>query len=126
MRPHLTPFPHPTIPYHGPYHTIAGIHHDDHYQVTHLLIPEQTSASDRWEVQDERQITNFFVYHPELLMLGLIHTHPKMTSFLSSVDLHALYDYARANKSLIYIVLAPEKKTSPDVGFQDKEIIYSL
>ena len=101
---------------------IAGIHHDDHYQVTHLLIPEQTSASDRWEVQDERQITNFFVYHPELLMLGIIHTHPKMTSFLSSVDLHALYDYARANKSLISIVLAPEKKTSPaycltDVGF---------
>jgi hypothetical protein len=55
-------------------------------------------------------------------MLGLIHTHPKMTSFLSSVDLHALHDYARANKSLISIVLAPEKKTSPaycltDVGF---------
>ena len=49
-----------------------------------------------------------------------------MTSFLSSVDLLALYDYARANKSLISIVLAPEKKTSPDVGFQDKEIIYIL
>jgi hypothetical protein len=101
---------------------LAGIHHDDHYQVTHLLIPEQTSASDRWEVQDERQITNFFVYHPELLMLGLIHTHPKMDSFLSSVDLHALHDYARSNKSLVSIVLAPEKKTSPaycltDVGF---------
>ena len=46
-------------------------------------------------------------------MLGLIHTHPKMTLFLSSVDLHALWDYAQDNPSLISIVLAPEKKTSP-------------
>ena len=71
---------------------IAGIHHDDHNQITHLLIPEQRCASERWEVQDEKQITNFFVYHPELLLLGLIHTHPKMTSLLLSVDLHALHD----------------------------------
>ena len=92
---------------------IAGVHTNQHFQVTHLLIPEQTAASDRWEVQDERQVTNFFVYHPELIMLGLIHTHPRMTSFLSSVDLHALWDNARFNKSLVSIVLAPEKETSP-------------
>ena len=102
---------------------IAGIHHDDHFQVTHLLIPEQTSASDRWEVQDERQITNFFVYHPELLLLGLIHTHPKMTSFLSSLDLHAPHEYARANKSLISNVLSPEKKTSPAYCLTDVEFL---
>ena len=46
-------------------------------------------------------------------MLGLIHTHPKMSAFLSSVDFHALWDYAKDNQSLISIVLAPEKKTSP-------------
>ena len=46
-------------------------------------------------------------------MLGLIHTHPRMTSFLSSVDLHALWDNARFNKSLVSIVLAPEKETAP-------------
>ena len=48
-------------------------------------------------------------------MLGLIHTHPAMSSFLSisSVDFNALWDYARNNKSLISIVLAPEEKTAP-------------
>ena len=46
-------------------------------------------------------------------MLGLIHTHPDMTSFLSSVDLHALYDYARDNLDLVSIVVAPERGTSP-------------
>ena len=91
---------------------LAGIQLENHFKVTHLIIPEQTARSDRWEVQDERQITNFFVHYPELIMLGLIHTHPRMTSFLSSVDLHALWDYARFNKSLISIVLAPERETS--------------
>ena len=72
------------------------------------MIPEQTSFSVTWEVHVECQITNFFVYKPSLVMLGLIHTHPSMTSFLSSVDLHALFDYARDNPKLISIVLAPE------------------
>ena len=36
-----------------------------------------------------------------------------MTSFLSSVDLHALWDFARENNSIVSIVLAPEKKTCP-------------
>ena len=92
---------------------IAGQDLGEYFQVTHLIIPQQTATSDAWEVHDERQITNFFVYHPDLIMLGLIHTHPRMTSFLSSVDLHALWDYARHNYSLVSIVLAPEKKTSP-------------
>ena len=61
---------------------IAGKHMDNYFQVTHLIIPQQTAASDRWEVQDERQITNVFTYNPDLIMLGLIHTHPRMTSFL--------------------------------------------
>ena len=92
---------------------IAGQQLDGYYQVTHLIIPEQTARSDYWEVQDERQITNHFVYNPDMIMLGLIHTHPNMTSFLSSVDIHALWDYARHNPSLVSIVLAPEKGTSP-------------
>ena len=92
---------------------IAGVYLGTHYQVTHLLIPEQRGAPDSWEVWDERQITNHFVYNPNLILLGLIHTHPKMTSFLSSVDLHALWDFARENHSIVSIVLAPEKKTCP-------------
>ena len=50
---------------------IAGVHTNQHFQVTHLLIPEQTAAADRWEVQDERQATIFLVYRPKLIMLGL-------------------------------------------------------
>ena len=64
-------------------------------------------------MHDVRQLTNYFVYNPALIMLGLIHTHPRMSSFLSSVDIHQLYDYAQDNHSLISIVLAPEKSTSP-------------
>ena len=57
-------------------------------------------------------------------MLGLIHTHPKWDSFLSSVDIHALWDYAKDNPSLISIVLAPKKNTAPaycltSLGFRE-------
>jgi STAM-binding protein len=92
---------------------LAGSHLEDHYQVTHLLVPEQSATSTSWDVHDERQITNYFSYNPDLIMLGLIHTHPNMTLFLSSVDLHGLWDYARDNPSLVSIVLAPERKTAP-------------
>ena len=92
---------------------IAGEKMNGYYQITHLIIPEQTGSSVTWEVHDVRQVTNFFVYKPSLVMLGLVHTHPNMTSFLSSVDLHALWDYARDNPKVISIVLAPELNTSP-------------
>ena len=92
---------------------LAGLRKKNHYQVTHLIIPDQTGGPDRWEVEDLSQITTCFVRNPNLVMLGLIHTHPDMTSFLSSVDLHALYDYARNNPDLISIVLAPERGTAP-------------
>ena len=81
--------------------------------MTHLLVPEQSATSTSWEVHDERQITNYFSCNTDLIMLGLIHTHPNMTSFLSSVDLHGLWDYARDNPSLVSIVLAPERRTAP-------------
>ena len=59
---------------------LAGEYLGTHYQVTHLLIPEQRGAPDSWEVRDERQITNYFVYNPNLIMFGLIHTHSKVSS----------------------------------------------
>ena len=36
-----------------------------------------------------------------------------MDSFLSSVYLHTLFDFAKDNHSIILLVLAPEKKTCP-------------
>ena len=93
---------------------LDGIRENGVFKITHILVPEQNGSHDRWEVKDVRQISNFFSYN-DLILLGLIHTHPAMSSFLSSVDLHALWDYARNNKSLISIVLAPEKKNSPSL-----------
>ena len=41
-------------------------------------------------------------------MLGIIHTHPPpWTAFLSSVDLHMLYDFQKENPSAVSIVVAP-------------------
>jgi STAM-binding protein len=65
---------------------LAGQQIGNSFEVTHLIIPEQIAANDRWEVQDVRQITNYFVYH-DMIMLGLIHTHPQMTSFLPTHSL---------------------------------------
>ena len=92
---------------------LAGVQRKGHYQVTHLIVPEQTGGPDRWDMQDVTEITTYFVRNPHLVMLGFIHTHPNMTSFLSSVDLHALYAYARDNPDLVSIVLAPERGTAP-------------
>ena len=60
-----------------------------------------------------REIFDFFNENPTKLLLGLIHTHPGFESFLSSVDLHMLYNYACSNHSVISIVLAPELNTFP-------------
>ena len=91
---------------------LAGFKRANHFEITELIIPQQVGRHDKWEVEDEHQIINYFESH-DILMLGLIHTHPGMDSFLSSVDLHALYDFAKDNESLISVVLAPEKNTSP-------------
>ena len=42
------------------------------YNVSHLVIPVQTGRQDSWIVSDERQLTNFFVTHPNVVFLGLI------------------------------------------------------
>ena len=40
---------------------LAGERKGSYFQVTHLIVPEQTVRSDSWEVHDERQITNFSI-----------------------------------------------------------------
>ena len=47
---------------------IAGQYRGGSYTVTHLIIHEQVAASDRWEVHDVRQLTNYFVYNPSSLV----------------------------------------------------------
>ena len=75
-----------------------------HY--TRIFVPKQVGHADRFETVDETDTFNFFKDNPELIDLGVIHTHPGFESFLSSVDLHMLYNY-------VSIVLAPELDTFP-------------
>ena len=78
------------------------------YEVTHLVIPIQTGMPDSWTVSDERQITNFFITHPDLILLGLIHTHPNTSSSLTSMDLHSLWSYAKMNPAIVSLVVTPD------------------
>ena len=50
-------------------------------------------------------------------MIGIIHTHPGFQAFMSSVDMHALFDVDSMNTipglPMISIVLAPEENHAP-------------
>ena len=77
------------------------------FKVTTLVIPKQNGKSDYWEAIDEVAIQTYFTNHG-LILLGCIHSHPPpWTSFLSSVDLHQLFDFQKENSSSISIVVAP-------------------
>ena len=92
---------------------LAGHKEGAHYILDTILIPQQVGHADRFETTNEVEIFDFFNENPTKVVLGLIHTHPGFESFLSSVDLHMLYNYACSNQSMISIVLAPELNTFP-------------
>ena len=92
---------------------LAGMDTGEGFRFTDLIIPHQICFSDRYEITDEHQIADFFERNSEKILLGLVHTHPRWDSFLSSVDLHALYTYASQNPNVVSFVLAPEKGTFP-------------
>ena len=58
-----------------------------------MLIPKQNGYPDYFETTDEYDIHNFCNSDPEMVLLGIIHTHPGFDAFLSSVDLHMLHRY---------------------------------
>ena len=39
---------------------LGGIEEDGLFKITHLLVQEQNGSHDRWEVNDVRQVSNFF------------------------------------------------------------------
>ena len=86
---------------------------ENNYVIDTLLIPKQNGYSDYFETTNEYEIHNFVNSDPDLILLGIIHTHPGFDAFLSSVDLHMLHRYIRENPSVISIVLAPEKNYFP-------------
>ena len=86
---------------------------DDGYIIDTLLIPKQNGYSTYFETTDEYGIHNFCNSDPDLVLLGIIHTHPGFDAFLSSIDLHMLHRYTLENPSVISIVLAPEQNHFP-------------
>ena len=69
---------------------LAGMDTGEGFRFTDLIIPHQMCFSDRYEIFDEHQIADYFERNSEKILLGLVNTHPRWDSFLSSVDLHAL------------------------------------
>ena len=97
---------------------LGGVLEDSvRFKVTKLIIPKQNCRSDYWEALCETEIQEFFTRN-DLLLLGCIHTHPPpWTSFLSSVDLHQLFDFQKDNPSAISIVVAPDHMPSHVPGY---------
>ena len=71
-----------------------------------MLIPKQIGYDTYFERTSEYEISNFFNSDPDLILLGIIHTHPGFDAFLSSIDLHMFHRYTLDNLSVISIVLA--------------------
>ena len=89
---------------------LGGVVEDSvRFKVTTLIIPKQNGRSDYWEALDEPEIQSLFSSRGLLLLgLGCIHTHPPpWSSFLSSIDLHQLFDFQKDNPSAVSIVVAP-------------------
>ena len=88
---------------------LAGVYDedDDLYRVSHVVIPQQSAEAVGWMVGDERQITNFFITHPDLLFLGFVHSQPD-SGPLTSIDLHSLFTYARRNPAIVSLVFVPQ------------------
>lgn len=99
---------------------LAGRMVGDCYILDTIFVPSQVGYSDWFETTDAFETFEFFNANPGLVILGVIHTHPGFESFLSSVDLHMLYNYACLNASVISIVYAPERNTFPAFALTTK------
>eukprot|EP00826_Nyctotherus_ovalis_P066949 TRINITY_DN9958_c0_g1_i4.p2 TRINITY_DN9958_c0_g1~~TRINITY_DN9958_c0_g1_i4.p2 ORF type:complete len:180 (-),score=30.00 TRINITY_DN9958_c0_g1_i4:348-887(-) len=81
---------------------LCGIKRDSYY-VTNIFVPMQKGNEDMCVATDYEEIEQY-VNKNKLLVLGWIHTHPKFTCFLSSVDLHTQYGYQRLLPESVAIV----------------------
>ena len=64
------------------------------FTVTTLFFAAQTAAADRFEIDadGQMQLVIYMETHPKLIELGMIHSHPRHPCFLSSADIHNLYN----------------------------------
>lgn len=74
--------------------------------ITTLIIPKQKSTPDTCETLNEEELFDIQEQRG-LFQLGWIHTHPKQSCFMSSVDLHTHYSYQIMLPEAIAVVMAP-------------------
>jgi len=84
--------------------------HSGRFQITTCLLPKQKGTHDSCTTTNEEQIWEFQSQHPELIMLGWIHTHPDYQAFLSSVDMHNQYLYQSLLPEALALVVSPNYK----------------
>ncbi|KAH7436131.1 hypothetical protein KP509_05G004000 [Ceratopteris richardii] len=89
---------------------LAGLLRNASFYVTALIIPKQQSTSDSCQTVNEEEIFNW-QDERNLFQLGWIHTHPKQSCFMSSIDLHTHYSYQVMLPEAIAIVMAPTDTT---------------
>ncbi|MCO5547739.1 hypothetical protein L7F22_001190 [Adiantum nelumboides] len=89
---------------------LAGSFKNATFNVTALIIPKQQATSDTCHTENEEEI---FEWQDKegLFQLGWIHTHPRQSCFMSSVDLHTHYSYQVMLPEAIAIVMAPTDST---------------
>ncbi|CAI5723945.1 unnamed protein product [Hyaloperonospora brassicae] len=85
---------------------LAGILRDQKLVITTLIVPKQEGSSDMCTMTNEEDLYDF-CFSNELLTLGWIHTHPKQSCFLSSVDVHTQCGFQSILPEAIAIVVAP-------------------
>ncbi|TYZ59146.1 hypothetical protein PybrP1_000071 [[Pythium] brassicae (nom. inval.)] len=91
---------------------LAGELRGSNLVITTLVIPKQQDdarvqgSSDMCYMTNEEELFDYCFGH-DLLTLGWIHTHPRQTCFLSSVDIHTQCGFQSILPEAIAIVVAP-------------------
>ncbi|TMW63411.1 hypothetical protein Poli38472_002352 [Pythium oligandrum] len=85
---------------------LAGVLRGTRLVITTLIIPKQEGSSDMCSMKNEEELFDYCFSH-DLLTLGWIHTHPRQTCFLSSVDIHTQCGFQSILPEAVAIVIAP-------------------
>ena len=89
---------------------LAGRMEAGRFYVSCLILPQQEGTSDTCAALDEEALFNEQLKR-ELFTIGWVHTHPRQTCFLSSVDLHTHAPYQTMLDEAVAVVMAPTDPT---------------
>ena len=77
---------------------VYGSQKDDFIKISNILLPHQTQTQNSCLLSDpigNEQLSKFSTLNPKQFMIGIVHiysTYPSQTNYLSSIDMHNLYD----------------------------------